>query len=84
MDSLLYKLYSGEYDITVKQDEKLRKQLFTELNKVQRMFGDEFMERLMELGDERDDRQSFRCFQEGFSLGVRLMLEAFTPASATE
>lgn len=80
MDSLLYKLYTGEYDIVIKQDEKLRKQLFTELDKVQTMFGDKFMDHLLELGDERDDQRGFYCFREGFSLGIRLMLEALTPA----
>lgn len=48
------------------------------------MFGDGFMDRLLDLEAERDDRRAFHYYRAGFRLGVRLMLEALTPASATE
>ena len=83
MSSLLYEIYSGEYDITIKQEKtlrKLEKQLCVEWDKVRAMFGDEFIDRLLELEGERDDRRAFRYYQEGFRLGVRLMLEALTPS----
>ena len=87
MDSLLYKIYSGDYDTTIKPDKALRevdKKLWAERDKVCRMFGDAFTDRLLELEDEREDRRGFCLYREGFRLGVRLMLEALTPASATE
>lgn len=83
MSSLLYQIYSGEYDFTPERDKKqqeLYKKLCTEWDKVQRMFGDEFMDRLLELEGERDDRRSFLYYRAGFRLGVRLMLEAVTPS----
>lgn len=85
MNSLLYKLYSGDYDTIVEPDKALRevdKKLWAERDKVHRMFGDKFMDRLLELEDEREDRRGFCLYREGFRLGVRLMLEALT--SATE
>ena len=82
MNSLLYDLYNGDYDITPKPDEKqqkLLKQLCIEWDKVQTMFGDKFLDHLMELEGEREDRLAFHYYQEGFRLGVRLMMEALTP-----
>ena len=83
MDSLLYQIYSGEYDFTPERDEKqqeLQKQLYAEWDKVQRMFGDEFTDRVFELEGELEDRRSLQYYRAGFCLGVRLMLEALTPA----
>ena len=82
MSSLLYEIYSGNYDFVPKWDQKQRElteKLYTEWDKVQTMFGDEFMDRLLELQAERDDWQTFHYYQAGFRLGVRLMLEALTP-----
>ena len=81
MNSLLYDIYSGEYDTTPERDAKrqaLGRKICDEWDKVQRMFGDEFMERLFTLEAEREDWQSFQYYREGFRLGVRLMLEALT------
>ena len=83
MENLLYQIYSGEYDFTPERDEKqqeLQKQLYAEWDKVQRMFGDEFTDRVFELEGELEDRRSFQYYRAGFRLGVRLMLEAVTPA----
>lgn len=83
MDSLLYQIYSGEYDFTPERDEKqqeLYRKLCAERDKVQRMFGDEFADRVFELEGELEDRRSFQYYRAGFRLGVRLMLEAVTPA----
>ena len=81
MDSILYKIYNGDYEILQGQDKVLReveRSLYAEWNKVQRMFGDEFIERILELEDDRDDRRAFRYYRAGFRLGVRLMLEGLT------
>lgn len=82
MSSLLYDIYNGDYEIPQKRDETLReveKNLYAEWDKVQRMFGDAFIEHILELEDERDDRRAFRCYRAGFRLGVHLMLEALMP-----
>ena len=84
MNSLLYEIYSGDYGTTQKRDAKQRelgKKICDEWDKVQRMFGDEFMDRLITLEGEREDWQAFHYYREGFRLGVRLMLEALTPAT---
>lgn len=81
MNSLLYEIYSGDYNTTPKPDKKQRellKQLCTEWDKVQTMFGDKFFDRLPELEGEQDDWLAFHYYQEGFRFGVRLMLEALT------
>lgn len=83
MESLLYQIYSGEYDFTPERDkeqQELYKKLYREWDKVQRMFGDEFTDRVFELEGELEDRRSFQYYRAGFRLGVRLMLEAVTPA----
>ncbi len=83
MDSLLYQLYSGDYDTALEPNKSLRevdKKLWAERDKVHKMFGDEFMEHFLELEDEREELREFLYFQKGFSLGIRLMLEALTPA----
>ena len=84
MNSLLYDIYSGEYDTTPERDAKRRElgeKICDEWDKVQRMFGDEFMDRLITLEAEREDWQLFQYYREGFRLGVRLMLEALTSAT---
>lgn len=84
MDSLLYQIYSGEYDFNPERDEtqrQLYKKRYEEWDKVQRMFGDEFIDRVFRLEGELDDRRAFQSYRAGFRLGVRLMLEALTPAT---
>ena len=84
MSSLLYQIYSGEYDFTPKRDkeqQELYKKLYREWDKVQRMFGDEFADRVFDLGGELNDRRAFQSYRAGFCLGVRLMLEALTSAT---
>lgn len=52
MDSLLYKLYSGEYDFNPERDERQRQlyqKRYEEWDKVQRVFGDEFIDRVFRL-----------------------------------
>ena len=80
MDSLLYQIYSGEYDHTPEREEK-QPALYAELDKIQKAFGDKFIDRLLELEGELEDRRSFRSYRAGFCLGVRLMLEALTSAT---
>ena len=84
MDSLLYQIYSGEYDFNPERDEtqrQLYKKRYEEWDKVQRMFGDEFIDRVFSLEGELEDRRSFQSYRAGFTLGVRLMLEALTSAT---
>ena len=50
--------------------------LCAEWDKVQKMFGDEFIDRLFELEGEKEGWRAFHYYREGFRLGVRLMLEA--------
>ena len=79
MDSLLYEIYSSNYDITPKRDktqQELDEKLCAEWDKVQKMFGDEFIDRLFELEGEKEGWRAFHYYREGFRLGVRLMLEA--------
>lgn len=85
MNELLYKLYCGDYDSTPELDKKQREldqKIYAEWDKVEKMFGGKFMERLFSLEGEREARREFLYFQEGFRLGVRLMLEALTSATA--
>lgn len=85
MDSLLYDIYNGDYDITPKWDKKQREmteKLCAEWDKVQTMFGDQFLDRLLELEGERDDQRAFHYYREGVRLDVRLMLEALTSPTA--
>ena len=84
MDSLLYQIYSGEYDFNPERDEtqrQLYKKRYEEWDKVQRMFGDKFTDRIFDLEGELEDRRSFQSYRAGFTLGVRLMLEALTSAT---
>ena len=79
MESILHEIFDGEYDFTPKRDKKqqnLDKRVYMEWEKVQRIFGDEFVDRLFELEGEREGWRAFRYYQAGFRLGVRLMLEA--------
>ena len=79
MKDILREIFDDEYDITPKRDkaqQNLEKKLYAEWDKVQRMFGDEFIDRLFTLEAEQAHRQSFHYYQAGFRLGVRLMLEA--------
>ena len=76
---MLYEIYSSNYDITPKRDktqQELDEKLCAEWDKVQKMFGDEFIDRLFELEGEKEGWRAFHYYREGFRLGVRLMLEA--------
>lgn len=84
MNSLLYEIYSGDYDTTLKQDKKqqeLGKKICVEWDKIKDMFGDEFVERLFALEAEREEWREFHCYRMGFCTGVRLMLEAIISAT---
>lgn len=79
MKDILRKIFDDEYDITPERDKTQREldlEACEEWNKVQAMFGDEFVDRLLALEGERGDWQNFHYYQAGFQLGVRLMLEA--------
>ena len=80
MDSLLYQIYSGEYEFVPEREER-QPALYAELDKVQEVFGNEFIDRLLELEGELDDRRAFQYYRAGFRLGVRLMAEALTSAT---
>ena len=79
MKDILREIFDGEYDITPKRDktqQELDEKLCAEWEKVQKMFGDEFIDRLFELEGEKEGWRAFHYYREGFRLGVRLMLEA--------
>ena len=78
MGNILYELFSGDYDITPKQDKKqqeLSEAALVELEKIAAVFGVEFVDRLCELEGEREDWRSYQYYRSGFLLGARLMLE---------
>ena len=79
MKDILREIFDGEYDITPKRDktqQELDEKLCAEWDKVQKIFGDEFIDRLFELEGEKEGWRAFHYYREGFRLGVRLMLEA--------
>ena len=79
MKDILREIFDGEYDITPKRDktqQELDEKLCAEWDKVQKMFGDEFIDRLFELEGEKEGWRALHNYREGFRLGVRLMLEA--------
>ena len=80
MDSLLYQIYSGEYEFTPDREEK-QPALYAQLDKVEEILGGGFVDRLLELEGEAEDRRAFQSYRAGFCLGVRLMLEALTSAT---
>lgn len=81
IESILYQLFSGDYDITPKRDKKqqeLYDQIFAELDKIEAVFGEAFLDRLLALDGERAALQNFQYYRSGVVPGVRLTLEALT------
>lgn len=79
MESILYQIFSGDYDITPergKTQQKLRNQIFDELDKVEAALGEPFLDRLFDLDGEWNSWENFQYYRSGFLLGARLMLEA--------
>ena len=79
MKDILREIFDDKYDITPKRNkeqQELEQKIYEEWEKVQRMLGDEFADRLFFLEGEREDWRAFHYYQAGFRLGVRLMLEA--------
>ena len=63
MGNILYELFSGDYDITPKQDKKqqeLSEAALVELEKIAAVFGVEFVDRLCELEGEREDWRNYQ------------------------
>ena len=81
MEDILYQIFSGEYDTTPtwnKKQRELRGQLFTELDKVEAVFGQKFLDGLFDLDGAWAEQQYFQYYRSGFILGARLMLEALS------
>ena len=79
MGNILYELFSGDYDITPKQDKKqqeLSEAALVELEKIAAVFGVEFVDRLCELEGDQADWRNYQYYRSGFLLGARLILEA--------
>lgn len=84
MSSLLYELYRGDYDIGTyreEKEEKISREIISMLDEVKAKLGGEFADRLAGLYIDRGVLSDYRYYREGFALGVRLMLEAFTSAT---
>lgn len=87
MDSLLYELYNGDYEIGTylgKDEKKILKEIEPILDKVKAEFGLELVDRLSRSYADQRALSNYRHYREGFRLGARLMLEALTEESATE
>ena len=79
MESILYTLFSGNYDNTLEIDKAqlvLLREAQEEWQKIQQAFGKEFVDHLNGLETDREDLRCFQWYRSGFILGVRLMLEA--------
>lgn len=79
MESVLYQLFSGDYDITPERDKKqqeLHSQVSAEMDRVQAVFGIDFINHLFDLEAEREALENYQYYRSGFLLGARLMLEA--------
>ena len=79
MKDILREIFDDEYAITPKWDktqQEINEKLCTEWDKIGKMFGDKFIDRLFELEGEKEKWRAFHYYREGFRLGVRLMLEA--------
>lgn len=84
MENILYQLFSGDYDITPKRDKKQQElcaQISAEIEKIEAVFGEEFLDRLLDLDGERAELQHFQYYRSGFLLGARLMLEVLAQPS---
>ena len=84
MENILYQLFSGDYDITPKQDKKqqeLRSQIFKELDRVEEAFGTDYLDHLFALDGELNNWKTFQYYRSGFLLGARLILEALNQPS---
>ena len=80
MHNILREIFDGTYDITPERDKKqqeLDEKIHEEWDKVTKLLGDKFVDRVFELQGEREDWQNFHYYREGYRAGVRLMLEAF-------
>lgn len=78
MENILYQLFSGDYDITPKRDKKqqeLCSQVSDEMEKVQAVFGIDFMNHLFDLEAEEGVQENYQYYRSGFLTGARLMLE---------
>ena len=63
MKNILWELFEGRYDITPNpsaEQQELWKKICVELDKVQGVFGDEWIDRLLELEGAQADRKSTR------------------------
>ncbi len=79
MENILSQIFSGDYDTTPKRDKKQQElcdQIYAELEKVQAVFGTDFLNRLFDLEAEQQELQHYHYYRSGFLLGARLMLEA--------
>lgn len=79
MESILYRLFSGDYDTTPEWDKtqrELSKASLAELDKISAVFGSDFTDRLCQLEGEREAWRNYQYYRSGFVLGARLMLEA--------
>ena len=87
MEDILYAQFSGDYDITPKPDkkqQKIRNQIFADLNKVETIFGEEYLNNLFGLDGELREQQNFQYFRSGFLLCARLILVVLRGSGLTD
>lgn len=83
MNEVLYKLYNGDYDPEQEPDEEWQNisQRLLELGgKIQDTMGLAFLDQWSNVQVEANDWRCCRCYQAGFCLGARLMLDVLTPS----
>ncbi len=83
MDGLWERLY-GTFCWNTEREPENRKELLAEYlamcEKIEPVFGTEFLDRLSELKRELDQGDDLADFRQGMRLGARLALELFRPA----
>ena len=83
MEDILYQIFQGNYDPTPQTSglsPKEGEDLLAISQKLQKVLGEEEMERWFELEAGRAQRIEYQYFRAGLRLGVRLTEERLTPA----
>ena len=80
IEELYYDLPSPEIPGSLER-ERILKEYSEMCSLIQKVYGPDFIDRLMELKEAMLGFQGVNHFTRGFSLGIRLMVEALTSAT---